>query len=64
MAKIEKILNGHITLYIKYEEIMQKEDLIHLIPIAFAKNPIIYKRVLESILKDLNSDILFDKDKI
>ena len=43
---------------------MSKDDLLHLIPIAFIKNPIIYKRVLESILKDLNSDILFDKDKI
>ena len=43
---------------------MSKEDLVHLIPIAFVKNPIIYKRVLESILKDLNTDILFDKDKI
>ena len=43
---------------------MQKDDLINLIPIAFAKNPIIYKQVLESVLKDLTTDILFDKDKI
>ena len=43
---------------------MEKEDVKKLIPIAYLKHPIIYKRVLESILKDLNSDILFDKDKI
>ena len=43
---------------------MDKEEVKSLIPIAFLKQPSIYKRVLESILKDLNSDILFDKDKI
>ena len=62
----KKILNGDLDYYNHQETFnnFNKNDLRAIIPIAFIQEPELYRRLLESFLRDLDNDILFDPEKI
>jgi len=61
---VDKILKEVINYYLEHQETMEKEEMYSLTPIAFVEDIDIYKKLLGGVLKDIETDILFDPLKV